>query len=249
MVAMDADGTAALERNSDELFPAASVIKVPLVMALYAEAAHGRLSLDETISVGQAVPGSGVLRLVHGISSLSLRDLAMLSIAVSDNTATNALIDRVGLAAVADHLAAWGIERTCLARKMYDLEAQACGRENLMTPRETASLLLRLLHGECVDRATSDAVLALLLECTHDSLLARYLPAGARVAHKSGWIEGVRNDAGIVWAERAVIVVGFSRSLPTADEARSLLGLLGWCAYRRAGGGVEPLPSELARRA
>jgi beta-lactamase class A len=246
---MDADGTVVLERNPDDLFPAASVIKVALVMALYAEAAQGHLALEEKVAVGPAVPGSGVLRLVSGIASLSLGDLARLAIAVSDNTATNVLIDRVGLSRVAEHLKEWGVQRSRLARKMYDLDAQACGRENVMTPRETALLLLRLVRGECVDRETSDAVVALLLECTHDSLLARYLPAGVRLAHKSGWIEGVRNDAGVVWADRAVIAVGFSRGLGPIEEARSLLGLLGWCAYRHAGGHVEPLPPELAQRA
>ena len=246
LIALDDRATVLVEDRADQAFPAASVIKVPLVMALYADAAEGRLSLDEVVAVAPHVAGSGVLRLAPSAASLTLRDLAALAIAVSDNTAANTLIDRIGLGRVADRLAAWGCVASRLERRMYDLEARARGRENVMTPRETASLLLGLVRGECVDRQTSDAVLALMRECTDDSLLARYLPPGTAIAHKSGWIEGVRNDAGVVWGVRPVIAVGFSRGLPRVDEARALIGLMGWCAYRAAGGDVPALPLEHA---
>jgi len=87
-----------LEREARRPFPSASVIKVPILAALHAEAAAGRLAWEETVSLTEAikVPGSGVLRELHAGIELNLEDLARLMIVVSDNTATNLLIDRLG---------------------------------------------------------------------------------------------------------------------------------------------------------
>lgn len=249
LVALDEEGAVLFEHEADRIFTAASVVKIPLVMALYADAAEGRLSLDERLPVGDPVEGSGVLRLVPGVRELPVRELASLAIAVSDNTATNLLLDHLGPERVAARLAAWGITQSRFQRRMFDLEAKARGLENLMTPRETGLLLLRLLRGECVDRATSDAVIALLRACQDSTMLRRYLPHDVAIAHKSGWLDGIRNDAGIVWGPRPVVVAGFTCDLPRYEEGSRSLGLLGWCAYRAGGGEAPDLPPELMRPA
>lgn len=245
---LDESGNAQYERGADEPLTAASVVKIPLIMALYADAAEGRLSLEERLPVGDPVAGSGVLRLVD-VRELTIRDLAALAVSVSDNTATNVLIDRIGIERVAERTAEWGISASRLGRKMFDLESRARGIENVMTARETALLLLRLVRGECVDRATSDAVIALFRECQDATKLRRYLPAGVDVAHKSGWLEGISNDAGIIRATRAVVATGFTAEVVGPQMGNAVLGMLGWCAYRSAGGDVPPLPSELVRPA
>jgi beta-lactamase class A len=127
---------------------------------------------------------------------------------------------------------------------MFDFEAANRGLDNVAAPREVAGLLLRLLRGELVDRATSDAVLAVLEGTQDDALLRRYLPAKTKVAHKTGSLDAVRNDAGIVWAERPVVAAGFVNGVPDIRPARSLLGLLGWLAFAAAGGDAKGLPSE-----
>lgn len=244
MIVLAADGAELFAQRAEEAFPAASVIKIPLVMTLYADAAEGRLSLDERCAVGFRVEGSGVLRHLPDLAELSLRDLATLAIIVSDNTATNRLIERVGLDRVAERLREWGCLGTRLRRAMFDLPAAKRGADNVLVPREIAGLLLRLLRGECAGRATSDAILGVLERTQDDSLLRRYLPAGVRVAHKTGSLDGVRNDAGIIHADRPVIAVGCVRGVADIGQARSLLGLLGWIAYRSAGGAAAGLPPE-----
>lgn len=244
LIVLDGDGTELFAQEADTAVPAASVIKIPLVMTLYADAAEGRLSLDERSAVGARVDGSGVLRHLAAVADLTLRDLATLAIIVSDNTATNRLIERIGFDRVGERLREWGCAGTRLSRAMFDPEAARRGLDNLIVPREVAGLLLRLLRGECGGRAASDAVLAILEQTQDGSLLRRYLPAGARVAHKTGSLDAVRNDAGILYADRPVIAVGCVRDVTDIRNARSLLGLLGWIAYRSAGGAVEGLPSE-----
>ncbi|MBI3522134.1 MAG: serine hydrolase [Chloroflexi bacterium] len=243
-IALDEEGRTLFEADADQVFPAASVIKLPVLMALYAEAAAGRLSLAEQAPVGDPVDGSGVLRFSADLKTLSLRDHALLMISVSDNTAANRLIERIGVEAINRWMREWGCVKSVLGRRLYDFAARARGLENLMTPRETGGLLLRLLRGEVVDRATGDAVIAVLERCEDATMLKRYLGNEVRLAHKSGWIDGVRSDAGIVWGDRPVVVAGFTKELPSPDPARTLLGLLGWCAYRVGGGKVPPLPLE-----
>jgi beta-lactamase class A len=183
------------------------------------------------------------------IKRLSLRDLAMLAIIESDNTATNRLIERVGPERVGKRLREWGCARTQLSRKMYDFEAAKRGHENVMTARETVSLLLRLHRGECEDRATSDAVLAVLEQCQDRTMLLRYLPYGVKSPHKTGTLDDSRNDAAIVPGDRPAIVAAFTRKLRDTGAAVSWLGMLGWCAYRAAGNPGDPLPPELSRTA
>src|SRR5256884_9071540 len=233
--ASDAAGHALFCENEDELFPSASVIKLPLVMTLYADGARGLLDLDERVVVGDRVDGSGVLRHMRDVDRLSLRDLAMLAIIVSDNTATNRLIERIGLERVGERLGEWGCSKTRFSRKMSDFEAAKRGNENLMTARETVSLLVRLERGECEDRATSDAVLAVLEQCQDRTMLLRYLPYGAKVPHKTGTLDESRNDAAIVPGERPVIVAAFTRKLRDTGPAVSWLGLPGGEAHRAPG--------------
>jgi beta-lactamase class A len=173
----------------------------------------------------------------------------MLAIIVSDNTATNRLIERIGVDRVGERLGEWGCPQSRLARKMYDFEAAKRGNVNVMTASETVSLLLRLQRGQCEDRATSDAVLRVLEECQDRTMLRRYLPYGIKVPHKSGTLDESRNDAAIIPGERPVIVAAFTRELRDTGAAVSWLGLLGWCAYRAAGNPGDPLPSELTRTA
>src|SRR5260370_6663367 len=183
------DGFGVFCEREDEPFPSASVIKLPLVMTLYADAARGLVDLDERVRVGDRVDGSGVLRHMRDIDRLSLRDLAMLAIIVSDNTATNRLIERIGVDRAGERLREWGCPKSRLSRKMYDLEAARRGNENVMTARETVSLLVRLERGECEDRRTSDAVLAVLEQCQDRTMLLRYLPYGTKIPHKTGTLD------------------------------------------------------------
>jgi beta-lactamase class A len=218
-------------------------------MTLYGDATRGLLDLDEQVAIGDRVDGSGVLRHMRDVDRLSLRDLAVLAIIVSDNTATNRLIERIGVDRVGERMREWGCAKSRLSRKMYDFEAAKRGHENVMTARETVSLLVRLVRGECEDRPTSDAVLAVLEQCQDRTMLLRYLPYGTKVPHKTGTLDESRNDAGIVPGERPVIVSAFTRGLRDTEAAVSWLGLLGWCAYRAAGNPGDALPPELTRTA
>ena len=247
-IVVDADGREAFASRADEPMFAASVIKLPIVMTLYADADERRLSLDERVPVGARLGGSGVLRDLENVDRMSLRDLATLAMTVSDNTATNRLIERIGMDRVNERLEEWGCRVTRLRRALFDWEARSRGLENLMTARECASLLSRVVAGAASGPSAEAGVLRLLERNGDLTRLGRYLPEGVTLGHKDGWGDDpdpVDNDAGVVKAKGSVVVVGLTVRI-AAVEARSLLGLLGLAAAEIAGADIGTLPSEVA---
>ncbi len=189
-----------LSLHADMVFPQASSIKIPILVELFRQAQAGTLKLDERVEVKRAEMGggSGVLQhLGDATSAVSLRDLAVLMIVLSDNTATNLLIDRVGMASINDSLQPLGLTQTRLQRKMMDQDAQRASRENLSSPREMATLLERLNQGKLLDAEHTAAALK-ILQYTKDTPLRRGLPEGVSLADKPGSLPGVRCDSGIV---------------------------------------------------
>jgi beta-lactamase class A len=246
-IVVGADGGEAFAIGADEPMFAASVIKLPIVMTLYADADEGRVSLDEQVPVGARLGGSGVLRDLRDVDRMSLRDLAVLAMTVSDNTATNRLIERIGMERVNQRLEEWGCPVTRLRRLLFDWEARSRGLENLMTARECASLLSRVV-AQAASGSTAGKEVRTILERNGDlTRLGRYLPKGVTLGHKDGWGDDpdpVDNDAGVITAARSVIVAGLTFRIATV-EARSLLGLLGLAAAELAGADVGTLPSEV----
>jgi beta-lactamase class A len=197
------------EREAARSFPSASVIKVPILAALYREEAAGRLSWQEVISLTEAakVPGSGVLRELHAGLPFTLEDLARLMIVVSDNTATNLLIDRIGTTAVNDLLAGLGYQTTRLGRRMYDFEARDRGLENRCAAGEMTAMLVQLEQGTLVSTAPSEAMLEIMKRQGYVHKLPRLLPPDTTVANKTGEITGVSHDVGIIYAPTGPIAL------------------------------------------
>ena len=174
-----------------ETFPTASAIKLAIVYELYKQASEGRIKLDEMLVLDRSktVRGSGVL--IHmGTPTLSLRDYATLMVTLSDNTATNVLIDRLGMAEISKRMQKLGLPGTQLRRHMMDGAAARRGDENVSTPSELIALLKSL-------QSMPEAVM--LLKLPKENRLRRGLPTGVESADKSGELDGVRVDAGIVF--------------------------------------------------
>jgi beta-lactamase class A len=186
--------------NEREVFPQASSIKIAVLLEAFKQAEERRLKLDEFIALEESrkVAGSGVLFYLGRPSlSLSIRDIAVLMIVLSDNTATNLLIDKVGLEAVNKRLDGLGLAKTRLRRKMMDLKAAAEGRENVSTPLEMMTLLEKIWNGDFLKEPYRKDFLE-ILAIPKDSPLRSGVPDGVDVAEKPGELEAVRCDSGIV---------------------------------------------------
>jgi beta-lactamase class A len=187
--------------NADEVFPTASTIKIAVLAELYRQAQQGKLKLTDTYTLQKSdlVGGSGISgALTPGVTRLTFRDVAALMISVSDNSAANILIDRVGLDNVNGLLDSLSLTHTRLRRKMMDIKAAAEGRENIATPRELAQLLETLYNGKVLNKLLTDDYFN-LLSTPKSSYIPRDLPEDLRIANKPGELEGVRNDCGLVF--------------------------------------------------
>jgi beta-lactamase class A len=150
--------------NENSVFPQGSAIKIPILMEVYKQANEGKFKLTDMLWVNKAqqVGDSGVLvELGDHTSRLSIRDLGILMIVLSDNTATNMLIDLVGMKNVNNTLASHGLTQTRLQRKMINSAASGRGEENLSTPAEAARLMEILHRGEFLNRQVCDEILTI----------------------------------------------------------------------------------------
>ncbi len=199
----DIEGGRVIDINGNEVFPTASSIKIHLLAALAEMDARGDIDLDERVTVGphMAVPGSGVIGYLEQSAEISWIDVATLMIIVSDNTATNMVIDRVGLDRMRDFTSRWGLSSTVVGRKMQDYEAIAADRENLSTPKEMVEMLALISDGQTLDPDAAEICLG-ILQKPKKGPMAAALPKGTKVANKPGGMDKVRCDAGIIYLER-----------------------------------------------
>lgn len=188
-----------IERLQDDVFPTASTIKLALLYELYRQADGGKVRLDDSRPVPKtaAVGGTGILKELTS-PVLSLRDYATLMVVLSDNTATNLLIDVVGMANVNARMESLGLKATKLRRKMIDLEAARRGDENVSTPRELTALLRILDRGDGLAPPSRTELLDILKK-EKSTPMRRGIPSDVPVANKPGSLEGVAVDAGIVY--------------------------------------------------
>ena len=193
--------------GEEEIYSAASVIKFPLFLHILAECEKGEMSLDDLIETSEEdkVPGCGALYLFTGRVKADIRTLCRLMICISDNTATNRLIEHCGFEAIEEGFAAMGLEKTRIRRLLFDAESAAKGVRNTISPKELGLLFERLYKGEFVSREVSDYALDVLLDQQIGHKLCGKLEDVA-VAHKTGEDSGLSNDLGIVYADKPFVI-------------------------------------------
>jgi beta-lactamase class A len=230
--------------NGDEVFPQASSIKVPLLLELYRQAQEnstGQAKLTDlyTVRPSDLVPDSDIfLGLTPGVTRLTNRDLATMVMAVSDNSATNVLLDRVGMDKVNKLMDRLGLKQTRLRRKMMDLKAAQEGRENVSTPREMMLLLEAIYRGKVLNKTSTEDFLKIM--STHkESALLRGLPDSVRAANKPGALEGVRNDSGIIFVSNRpfilCIMTTYLRNEKAGEKAISDIAAVAYAHFERLG--------------
>jgi beta-lactamase class A len=203
--------------NADKPMPTASLIKVAVLIEVYLQADEGKLSLKDHVTLREEdkVPGSGLLTTHFSDgATFPLRDAIHLMTAVSDNTATNLILDRVGVANVNKRMEAWGLKETRINAKVFrgsttSVDPERTKRYGLgsTTAREMAILFEELQTGTRLRPALKQAVLGHLRRNEDKDKFPRLLPSGTVVAHKDGSVSDARTDAGIIHAPTGPVVV------------------------------------------
>lgn len=199
----------ALDRDADERFPSASVIKIAILLELLARADEGDLELTERLPLREEekVPGSGVLTMLGAGLELSLEDLAHLMMNVSDNTASNLLIERLGCDAINRRLTGLGLTRTRLERKFYDFAAREKGLDNWVAAGELANLLEAVERRRILSPDACEQMLAIMRKQQFQNRIPALLPPETPVANKTGSITGICHDAGIIYSPAGPLVL------------------------------------------
>ena len=216
-----------LLRNADRVFPAASSIKIAILLELYRQdqearaGAKGKARLDDiyTFDPKDLVEDSRIMAgLTAGVTRVTNRDLAQFMVTVSDNAATNVLIDRVGKDNVNAMLHSLGLSKTMLRRKMMDVAAARRGDENVATPQEMVRLLEAIYKEKVLDKqATAEFIKQ--LSTSKQSYIPRYLPENVQVANKPGELEAVRTDSGIVYAQNRPFAISVMTAYDRDEKA------------------------------
>jgi beta-lactamase class A len=245
---IDIDNNVRMSRRGDEKFSTASLIKVAILVTVYDLVAKGQLSLDDPISVLKIdqVPGSGIIQYLHNGTILTVRDAAWLMITISDNTATNLLLDRIIIRRVWNKMDSLGLKDTRVHSKSF-LRVSSIAMDSsvkyglgVTTPNEMARLFEMLAKGKAVSPAADSEMLDILEHNENDQKLLRYV-YGVRAAHKSGETNQVRTDCALFYLRNRVVACVLTkdnvdqRYNPDA-EAHLIIGRMGEAIVNAWGG-------------
>ncbi len=208
----------AIARNGDEPFATASVVKVPILVTVFDLIERGTLSLDDPLTVLaiDQVPGSGVLRYLRPGTQITVEDAAWLMMTISDNTATNLLLDRIIIRRVWEKMEALELPRTKVHSKSW-LRISSVAMDSsvkygfgVSTPNEMARLLELIARGQAVS-SRADSIMLHIMEHDDDGRMLRRGAAGVRVSGKTGSVSESRNDCGLFHLRHRVVICVFTR--------------------------------------
>ncbi|WP_373541883.1 serine hydrolase [Chamaesiphon sp.] len=184
------------ERGIDRILPAASTIKLPILIALFEDVDTNKVRLEEKLTIDKKsiAAGAGDLQHQKPGTRVSILVAATKMIAISDNTATNLLIARLGgKAALNQRFRNWGLNITAINRPLPDLEGK-----NVTTVGELARSLMAVDRGKIVSDPSRSQILSMMSNTSRNTMLPQGLGAGAKIAHKTGDIGTTIADVGLI---------------------------------------------------
>ena len=201
----DLESGARLGRRADEPFPTASLIKVPVLVTLFDLVERGMISLDDPLTVLRIdkVGGAGQLQFLHDGAEVTVRDAAWLMTTISDNTATNLLLDRIVIRRVWAKMDSLGLGRTRVHHKSFLRAIASVAPDSsvkyglgVTTPDEMARLFELLARGQAVNPRADSTMLDILAHNEDGALLQRYV-SDLRSPHKTGADDGIRTECAL----------------------------------------------------
>jgi beta-lactamase class A len=233
--------------NGDEPMPTASLIKFPIMVEVYFQVAEGKINLANHVMLRKEdmVPGSGILTYHFSDgANFPLRDAVRLMIVYSDNTATNLVLDRIGIDSTNKRMAKLGLPNTRINAKVFrgsttSVDPERTKRFGLgsTTANEMVALAEKLYQGKLVSPEACKDMLETMKKCDDKDKLKRFLPPNAVVAHKTGSVSDIKTDAGIIYTPGGPVAIcvltwGNADKRYSPDNAASIfIGRIGRAVY------------------
>ena len=243
---VDLDTGSYLNFNGDTAFASASTIKVPILVAFFQAVEEGKVQLDQTLTLKSEhiVGGSGEMQDDAPGKKYSALEVAKKMIVVSDNTATNMMIELLGGAEVLNQqFANWGLRATVIRNNLPDLEGT-----NTTSPQDLINIIAQIDRGSLVSVKSRDRILQIMRQTKNDSLLPKGLGEGSVIAHKTGNINTMLADAGMVDlpnGKRYLVAVMVKHPPETEKPAQTLIREISRMSYRYLKGGETPADSQV----
>jgi beta-lactamase class A len=201
-----------ISRRGDESFQTASLIKVGILTTVYDLVNKGKLSLDDPLTVLKIdqVPGSGSMQYLHNGATVTVHDAAWFMSTLSDNTATNLLLDRIGIRTMWDKMESLGLHHTKVFADVFKRSKSVAMDSSMKyglgvtTPNEMAHLFELLAQGKAVSPKADSAMLYILEHNEDQNLMQRFLE-GVRAAHKTGSTDSVRTECSLFYLRHRVV--------------------------------------------
>lgn len=224
-------GVELLNHDGDAQVTSASTIKVPILMAALDQCARSNLSMDQMVSIGTVLEDTEVFEPENYQSEYTLMELLEWMIVNSDNTATNAIIDLLGMDTVNEFVTRIGARQTVLQRKMLDFESQRAGRDNLTSARD--QFMFYSLMAWCAKRDALWQEGMEMLYRQRSGAFKRYLCGPLSLAHKPGGLDHVAHDAGLFMNDENPFYLGiFTWDGPRLDGEPEQLRFIGKLAKK-----------------
>ncbi|HAF96180.1 MAG: hypothetical protein A2X34_02045 [Elusimicrobia bacterium GWC2_51_8] len=221
--------------NPDRLFPSASLIKLPIMAAVFEKIKAGELTLDTQITLSRQNRwgGSGSLKWVRDGTALSVMEILYKMITESDNTATRMFIDHMGLDFLQQEFSRLGLLYTKIYPEGLSLSSGRVRRENYTTAREMAGILERIYDGELISRDSSEQMLEVLKHNKSRNRLRRGLPIGWEIGHKTGLLRRSCHDVGIIFSPRGdYIIAVLTSNVPNYSSAKNFISMVAKLTYK-----------------
>ena len=227
-VAVQAPDGERFSHRGDERFISASTIKIPIMVEIYRQVDRGNLALDDRFTLTQEdiCPGSGVMLQLHTGIEFTLRDIVYLMMSISDNTATNMLIDLAGMEKVNEAIASLGMVHSALGRKMRGVPATGGAPENWATADDFRNCIDAILTGTAASQESCDGMIEMLTLQQNTRRIGRYFPEGTLPwGSKTGTVGTVSHDAGFVRGSSGdMVVTVFTDGFPVLHDAEPVMG-------------------------
>ena len=219
--------------DGDKKVLSASMIKLLILAELMKKISENKFSLSDIITITSSMKtgGDGVLKELNTGHHFTLKELATLMIIISDNQATNILIDFLGMENINLLGKELGLKETFLGRKMMDAEARKNGYDNYTCADDISSLLKLIYQEKLINEEASQLMLDILLRQQQGERLQRYLPSDIKIAHKCGDLDNLENDGGIIWTgNKAYILVVLASGMPNL-QCKQTIGKISKFVY------------------
>jgi beta-lactamase class A len=245
---VDLDTGGYVDINAAASFPAASTIKFPILVAFFQEVDAGKIRLDETLTMQKEMVagGSGDMQYKVAGTQFTALEVATKMMTISDNTATNMLIARLGgVEALNQRFRNWGLTTTAIRNVLPDLQGT-----NTTSPKELGSLMAMVSKGNLVSMPSRDRLLDIMRRTVKDTLLPSGLGQGAIIAHKTGDIGTMLADTGLVdlpTGKRYIATVMIQRpnNDPRADKLISSISRAAYQQFSQNAGTPSGTPGNM----